>query len=295
MIQIDPVPAEAWESPVRSVRRKMSRTNLRIRVRSEGRKPVWAEVPMVMHRPLPAGGDIRGASLICEKVAGKMRYKVVITVALPDHEIAEEGQYLGVRPSVGVDIGWRLKSCGGIRVAYWSDENDRHGEVLLPYETVSQFRKLEDLRSIRDQHFNEAKQELQAFLSENNVPDWVAEQTKHIDKWRSTRRLLSIVNNWTENRFQGDEEIFDKMLSWKEREIHLYSWEANLRDQITRRRREIYRIFAAWVSREYGQVFLEDFDLSKVKKNRNQRKAQKHPCHPQEFAISLHQEFSVNS
>lgn len=260
LLQIDPVPSEAWASPVRAVRRKLSRTKVRIRARSENRSPVWLELPMVFHRPLPEGGEVRGASAVIEKVGGKPRYKLVITVALPG--VPEEGCHAASRPSIGIDIGWRLKDCGGIRVAYWHDEEGRNREVLLPENTVSQFLKLHDLRAIRDKHFNEIKAELSAFLEK--APEWLKEKTKYLDKWRSQKRLLELLKHW--EHFRGDEEIFSSLEAWRKKEIHLYEWEANLRDQIIRRRREIYRIFAAWVAGNYGQVFIEDFNLAKIQK-----------------------------
>ena len=36
---------------------KLARSRVRIRVGSEGREPVWLELPVVFHRPLPGGWD----------------------------------------------------------------------------------------------------------------------------------------------------------------------------------------------------------------------------------------------
>ena len=55
-LQIDPVSDEAWTSPVRSVRRNLSRSKVRIRIASTPEhQPVWFEIPVVIHRPLPRG------------------------------------------------------------------------------------------------------------------------------------------------------------------------------------------------------------------------------------------------
>ena len=50
---IEPVSREAWEHPVRAVRRKKVQTKVHFRIGSNGRDPVWVTLPMVMHRPLP--------------------------------------------------------------------------------------------------------------------------------------------------------------------------------------------------------------------------------------------------
>src|SRR5690606_27442140 len=51
-LQVDAIDPRAW-SGTRSERRLHARTTLRIRIGSEGRDPVWASFPMIMHRPLP--------------------------------------------------------------------------------------------------------------------------------------------------------------------------------------------------------------------------------------------------
>ena len=60
---------------------------------------------------------------------------------------------------------------------------------------------------------------------------------------------------------QGDAEAFDALAAWKERHHHLHEWETNLRDQVMRHRKEIYRRFVADLLRTHGRVFLEDLDL----------------------------------
>lgn len=58
-VRVDPVDPDAWNSPVRGVRRNLSKTKLWLRVASEGNDPVWAVLPMIMHRPLPANSRVK--------------------------------------------------------------------------------------------------------------------------------------------------------------------------------------------------------------------------------------------
>lgn len=255
-LQINPVDPEAWTHPQRSVRRKLARTRVRLRVTSENRSPVWVELPMVMHRPLPTGGEIRSAAIIREKVGRQHRYKLVITVALPDKRVAPKR----TGGAVAIDVGWRLVP-DGLRVAYWADEAGNHGQLVLEPVILGAFAQLEGLRSVRDRHFNEIRGRLAEWLASNHVPDWVREATKKLAAWRSPGRLVSLTRKWHENRYMGDEEIVPELESWLARENHLYDWEANLRDKVRRRRREEYRKFAAGLARSYGKVVLEDFDL----------------------------------
>lgn len=259
-LQIDPVPQDAWDKP-RGVRRKLTQTVIRLRVTSdENKKPVWVELPMVMHRPMPAESEIRCASICREKVGRKWRYKAVLTVTLGETKPKIHG-----RGVVGIDLGWRMIK-NGLRVAYWVDDQGEHGQLVLNPEVLYEFNKLPDLQSIRDKHFNEVKATLTAWSAENKKPDWLTEELKTLHAWRSPGRLVVLILRWRNERFDSDQEIYDKLEYWRKRENHLYDWEANLRDQVHRRRREIYRIFAAKAVRKYDTIVLEDFDLRRVAK-----------------------------
>lgn len=258
-MQLSPIPPDAWDQP-RGVRRKMTRTVIRLRVTSDERKkPVWVELPMVMHRPIPAESEIRCASICRERVGRKWRYKAVLTVTL-DAKPKVHG-----RGIVGIDLGWRMVK-NGLRVAYWADGQGSHGQLVLGPEVLYEFNKLPDLQSIRDKHFNKAKAALVEWAANNQKPDWLADELKALHAWRSPGRLVALILHWREQRFDGDTEIYDTLEYWRIRENHLYDWEANLRDQVSRRRREIYRVFAAETVRKYDTVVLEDFDLRRLAK-----------------------------
>jgi hypothetical protein len=122
-LQFDPVDPLAWTSPRRSERRKLARSRIRIRVGSEGRQPLWLELPVIFHRPLPGDGTVRSASVICEKVGSRERWRLLVTVARPQRAMREG-------PAVAVDLGWRLLP-DGLRVAYWEDERGDHGQLVL--------------------------------------------------------------------------------------------------------------------------------------------------------------------
>ncbi|KNZ70317.1 hypothetical protein Tfer_0877 [Thermincola ferriacetica] len=257
-LQIDPVSEEAWYHPKRSERRRLSRTKVRIRVASDGRNPVWLELPMVMHRPLPPDGTIRSASIVREKLGNTYRYKLVVTVAL---ETPSAPVIPAASGRIFVNCTWQRNE-NGIVAATWHDDSGQKGELILPNRVVSQFYKLDDLRSIRDKHFNEIKETISKFL--DMFPDWLKEELATIDKWRSQARLVSVYRKWRENRFDGDEEMFEAVGYWYMREQHLWLWEVNLRDQLIRHRREIYRIFSAGIAKKYAEVVVSKPDLRKA-------------------------------
>lgn len=259
-LRLRPVLPDAYESPIRSVRRKAARSVVRLRVGSEGRDPIWLTLPCVLHRSLPEKGLIRSASVFRERIATHYRWKLLLIVEIPEPEIVTED-----RPLVGIDLGWRRKE-DGLRVCYWYDDEGREGELCLDEKFIGGMAQVEDLRSIRDRRFNDMKEKLNAWLSDEPVPPWIKEATATLLLWRSPARLARLILDWREARFDGDDEIYDVLEAWRQKDKHLYEWQENLRDKLLRRRREEYRIFAAEIARTYGRVQLEDFDLSRVAK-----------------------------
>lgn len=258
-LQVDPVPNEAWESPNRSVRRRAARTKVRLRVTSgEDHRPVWVELPTVLHRPI-RGEQIQSAAIVRWRVGDRFRHKLVLTVRIPEAVPKASG------PAVGIDIGWR-KVEGGLRVAFWFDELGDKGELILPERLVWSLEKPAELQSVKDNHFNAAKTALAAWLGCQRVPEWLVEETAGLDQWRNVGRLLRVLERWEENRFPGDEEMVAYLREWKKRDRHLRDWLCNLRDQAILWRREEYRKFAAALAKKYSVVFLEDFDLRQVQR-----------------------------
>lgn len=262
-LQIDPVPDEAWTSPSRSERRRLARTRVRIRVGSDGRQPVWMELPMVMHRPMPPGAQVRSASVKREFVAGQPRYKLLVTVRLP--EVPPQPQ--GTRPACGIDLGWRkLRSVDGkLRAGYVVDEMGNGHEIALPPDTLLLFEQVDRLDSVRDERCNEMLDVLIAWLKQarSQLPEWLQEAAKGVSHWKP-RHLVRLLRSWQKQRFPGDEQIVAALESWYKQEQHLYSWQGNLRDQLLRHRREIYRKEAAELAKKYGAVYMEKFDLRQV-------------------------------
>jgi hypothetical protein len=265
-LQIDPPDPAAWSSPVRGERRRAARTTCRIRVGSMGRAPLWCELPVTMHRPLPANGRIKWAHVHRSRVGRKHRYKLLVVVSFEEHEPTPSGSDV-----VAIDLGWRAvdvpqdgEARRALRVGYWQDTSGDHGQVLLEPGILERLKTCERLRSIRDQHLDEMRPRLVEWARDADLPEWWAERAETLAQWRSAARLAALMMHWRENRFDGDEEMFAAAEAWRKQDAHLYDWESNLRDKVTRRRREAYRVFAAQVARRYKAVILEHFDLRRV-------------------------------
>ena len=229
-------------------------------VRIRASRETWLEAPIILHRPLPAG-LIRSAAVLRTPVGTHASWRLVIVVELPDGA----GPAPTGTGAVGIDLGWR-RVPSGLRAAAWSDDRGESGEVVLPQDWIEQHQKTEDIRSIRDQHFNITRASLARWLSTAVavVPEWLGDATSTLPQWRAPGRLAALTLRWRENRFPGDDVAYAAAETWRKRDKHLLEYEANLRDQLLRRRRELYRVFAAGVAARYARVRLEVFDIRDV-------------------------------
>jgi hypothetical protein len=238
---------------------------LYIRIGSEGRAPIWAAVPLVYHRPLPPDAVIKWCT-VQRRVEGlDERWVCSITYALP-------AVPMPMRPGVvAIDLGWRKRPDASLRVAYWVDDQGKHGEICMPEGVRARLRKTRDLREIQDRHFNRIMLRLQGWLRARDaagllVPDWLQGARAWLAQTRSHRRLRELVLHWRQHRFHRDAVIFAAVLHWLHRSRHLYQWEVGAHRGALRARREVYRIAAAKLARSYGTVVVERFDLTAAKR-----------------------------
>ena len=206
---------------------------LYIRVGSDGRSPVWAVVPLVYHRPLPADARITWCK-VQRRVQGlRERWYASITYSLPSVPMPMRS---GV---VALDLGWRKRRDASLRVAYWADDQGRHGEVLMPARVRSRLRHASDLREIQDRHFVRVKRGLLRWLSARDragqlVPDWLASARAWLAPTNSHARLRRLVMRWRDARFARDEGVFPTLERWLHRSRHLYQWEVDVRAKALR-------------------------------------------------------------
>lgn len=276
-IRVDPVPAAAWQPGGRALRR----TRVWLRVGSDGRAPIWAVVPVVLHRPLPDDAKVKWVHLIRRRVATHDEWRVSFVLTRESGwaktDCASEG-------TVGIDVGWRVRP-DGLRVAYWAGSDGAEGELVLPQAVVDGWQKVCDLRSIRDLHFNTMRVALVAWLKGAQAPAWLQQETQTLAQWRSPARLAKLTRQWRDARFAGDAvalpeaaeirstmqldpahygtpvSIYDLLEAWRKKNRHLYDWERNQELKLQRRREDLYRNFAATMRRSYRTIVIESLDL----------------------------------
>lgn len=181
------------------------RTVVRFRVQSTGKgEPVWATVPVTIHRALPPDATIKWAHLIRRRVGThdewRVQFALARTAGWPREDAVKEGE-------VGIDIGWRIMEDGRLRVAYWCGSDGAEGELALPSRWVERMKHHEKIRSVRGSLFNAAKATLAAWLRTvgAGVPEWMRETVVTLAQWRSEARLAALVLRWRGERFAGDD------------------------------------------------------------------------------------------
>lgn len=128
--------------------------NLKIRVGSQGRDPIWAEVRLVYHRPIPTQAKIKWIYLTRRPLSYGSRWSVQFVLEADSWQkpdLATEGY-------VGIDVGWRLRPDGSLRVAVWAGSDGREGGLVLPAWWLKEHTKIKEQQAKRNNKLNEVRQ-----------------------------------------------------------------------------------------------------------------------------------------
>ncbi|WP_397570680.1 hypothetical protein [Schlesneria sp. T3-172] len=186
-----------------------------LRIGSDGRDPIWAEFPVVFHRPLPPNATIVWSYIHCRKVGQLDEWSLRITVNIP-----EDGTV--ALPKTGVvalHCGWRkidTETGESLRVATWVGDDGEHGELILPPDLYSGEGVPGGLMSVRDTRLEEFRKTwLEQFHShDHELPDWLRLATsesrddegrlrgRSIDQWTSQSRFSDLCWLWFDKRIE---------------------------------------------------------------------------------------------
>lgn len=246
------------ESRRRALRHRAT-LSLRVGSHDDG-SPVWAQWPMIQHRPMPLGARVKRATVHRQMIGPRATWFLTLTLCVPEH-----ARRCG-NGEVAIDVGWRLRPDGSLRVAQTFEPilRDEH-EYTLPQELRDAILRADTLRSTRDQNFDEMRRVLAGWIRETrSMPGWFLDATASLSVWRSPARLAALARDWRETRFSGDNAMFDAVEGWRRQDKHLWCWETSQRAKSLARRRDYYRCIAAKLAENFETVILEDFDLRAV-------------------------------
>lgn len=221
------------------------------------------------HRELPEDARIKNIELVRKRVGTQTHWTVNFAMgretgwAKPD--TASSG-------TLAVNLGWRQMPVStddepAMRVVTWLDDQGRTGEYRLPPKLLTDMKRADELRSIRDKNFDTIRPFFARWLKETTLtlPTWLTEVTTALSAWRSKERLDAIVRHWL--RFEGDEVIYDTLRAWRSQDRHLRNWEQQLARRAANRRQDVYRTLAAQLRRQYRTLLIADVDWAGMRKN----------------------------
>lgn len=277
-ISIDPV--TAFDGSPKSSKRcaKEKKTKLRLRIGTvPGKKqPIFGEWDMLLHKEIPPGSSIRWAEVRRVRVADRFttdcepvlkdsdvesyRWFLYLTVDVPEEKVHRHNSGSG---SVAVNMGWRLLESGDVRVGYYVGTDGEEGEIVVPKLVFDRFAKVDSLRGIRAENLNRLKSDLGLVLKAgaSKAPSWFLQQVSTLDRWRSADRTHAFWSRWRQNRWDGDQGAFLILDRYVMRDVHLWRWEAHLRNKVLGHRRAMYQNVAANLARKYETLIVDNSNL----------------------------------
>lgn len=255
LVQVDPLPEHTWD---RRRDRRRAYTTLRLRVGSEGREPVWAHVPLLMHQPLPLKGVVKRVALTRKRRGYRDHWTVEFTVVEPDPEPAASPEV------IAFNFGWTRLESGALRAAYWRDSRGAAGTIEIPPHIPGALEHARGLRALQDRLFDAVRPKLATVRDAAGAPPWLRQAADAWHAWRSHKRLAGVVRRWACERFDGDAALFDIAKQWLDTHEHLYQWEVDEVAKAVRRRTEVFRVAAARLLPAYGTVLLDNTDFSRL-------------------------------
>jgi len=242
--------------------------SVQIRVGSDdGRNPVWAKFPCILHREFPSDAVAKWAWIARKRVGAGYKYELCLVVQSASFEAPVDK-----RPErlVALDVGWRRSQGNELRYAYAYD-GQQSLEMTLPDGVRGQFLKANELRSLRDRLFNEQRDVLMGWIAQASPESQLAAQELFpaLGMWRSAQKLHRAVGRWGKARMPDDGVVFEALSEWARRENHLYRWETGARQSSLNHRKDFYRKAARDLAQRYTVIAIEDFDLRKVARRKN--------------------------
>jgi len=246
--------------------RRASRTVVKMRVGSdENRRPIWAEFPAVIHRPLPEDARIMSAVITRRRLGVFRRWEYSLCISCESNKFDRTLPGLKQEGTATINFGWRQFS-DGFRVATVNNDVTGIEEIRLPKTITDRFSKCEDLRSIIDMRFNIVRAELQEWLASHKAdcPEWLTTSLEFLHLWKQPERLDRVVGNWAGLRFAADADIYSILADWRTKYRHLQDWQMMNRRQGLNMRKEFYRLVASRLAQHNAKLVVEAFDVRQV-------------------------------
>lgn len=263
---------DVWEEMTRAQCRQAGRVTVRMRCGSTDGKPQWIDLPVQVHRWLPADADITGAELVVTRVAGIYRAKLCVTARIGDVEPVSSG------PTVALHLGWRSTEDGTV-VATWSsdarldipfdlrtvmtvDAAGTSGTVVVPASIERRLARVENIASSRALALDALRDKVVAWLATNDAPHYrdAPLEAATVRQWKSPQRFASLALAWKDS----GTEIADILWAWHSLDRKQWAQQENGRRKALGHRDDLYRQIAAVISDQTGRVVVDDTSVAQL-------------------------------
>jgi hypothetical protein len=258
-------------------RQAARRGRLRFRIGS-GPAAAHIELPVVIHRMLPADADITGIRVTRRVQAGKPQVHVCVSARIREVPRRVEGTLPGVH------CGWRALPDGALRVAVIAGAGQppeglagvarAHGdwaELIIPPQWRDTQARAEKIRSRRGQSMDALRARLLAWLEQHlGARPWM-NPCGTMARWRSPAPFAALAIDV--RRYGalglaccGEDPASAAAMSadleaWRQ-DKHLWHMEAGQRSRLLRRRDEMWRRTAAWVTADAAVVAMDEWEVA---------------------------------
>ncbi|WP_447859671.1 zinc ribbon domain-containing protein [Nitrospira calida] len=226
---------------------------------------------LVYHRPLPAGGYLKAATLVGTQTAppvyrrqggtvvqrpARWQWRLCLTVELPPApRIARPP-----RQAAAIDVGYRVLDQDRVQVALVLAEDGTVERLILPEPILRSFRYLRELQQRIDTETEQLKQVLRE-RPPAGLPEAAQRLLSVLTKVRDggLRRLLALCLE-----AQLDGPAVERLTAWAARVSSLRREAAGLRQRMIRHRNWWYQNQAARLCRAFGTLVIEALDLREL-------------------------------
>jgi len=299
VLQLTPwIPPEVFEKMPSANRRRAARGTVTFHIGRNGS----VELPVIVHRMLPADADVVTAQLVVRRVAGGRRVHLNVTVRLPDPVPSSSPDAVagpdgaGSRPAVAVHFEWRrVADDGTLQVATWlasapllvsdgvrdvvMDDGSWSGTIQLPGSWRAATARDAELASRRDTRFDAIQATVVDWLRRNPpgaagsahppiCDGWEPPTAAEVARWHAPARLVIWARRIAERTSQpipaSLEVLFAQVEQWRREDRHLWERQTHGRDKALGRRDDAWRRVAAWLALTSGQIVLDDTVLTEL-------------------------------
>lgn len=282
----------SFEQMTGAQRRHTGRVTARMKIGAE-----VLEIPIQMHRPLPADGVIKSVMLVVKRVGTRRVVTLNLRVTVPEPEPVDEDT------TVAVHFGWRAERGQKIRamtftadapIPDWNSikvdpryaplaeamevsSDGCSGTVSVPKSWLEGISTREELTTERDHSTNAIKQSLIDWLKLVGPVDHPSridpdagnpEQltAAKVAQWKNPKRLARLARDWRDTPpvLSGGAQIAAELEVWRAFDKKFLDSRAGAERRARARRDHLYSNVAKLLTESYGTIVMDEVDHAKL-------------------------------